>query len=1531
MSGSPTRSRPRDRLEEQHHNSTEPDTSRERDGQEQGAPLRVNEVRPRYRDRSRRGRSKSPRTENTPPLDPRLDPVANPDPFTRWVGSHTVAKVLVEGKLTNVLLDTGAQSNLVTPQFVKENRLSIGPLHHLAEKAVTLTGVGGLVATQIVGYTMLDIRVKGVDTYREESIALVVPDESEFAKRVPVILGTCTTGRIIPHIKESEMEGLEEAWEAAKMNEMLSARRTLVEEGFKKLRANVVVNSESSAIVDAKSGQIVGPTPSLLDPGPAPIDIHDRHILKTRHTIDIPRFSSHLVEAEADRMPPAEGDTIRVLVEPLPSEKTPRLHPAVRVQPCYHEVPKGGKRVTLFIVNRTGKDMKIVKGTPVAYVAEVTNIAQTENLKPTNLPEGSTMPRQSHEERLKQVFEMLDLSHLDSWPEAERKKAKDLMAEYADIFALHDLELGQTKGANHKIELEDPTQPPFKERYRHIPKHHMDEVRNMIEEMLRIGVIKESKSPWCNAVVLARKKNGDLRLCIDFRKLNQRTVKDSYPLPRINEALDNIRGARFFTSLDLKQGFWEVPMHPDSQPLTAFTVGPLGFYEFTRMPFGLCNAPATFQRLMESCLGELVLETCLIYVDDIIVFSPTENSHLARLRAVFDRIRDFGLKMRPHKCTFFAREVDYLGHHVSGEGIRPDDGHIARVKEFLPPATVTEVRQFLGFVNHYRRFIKGHSKIARPLQAYTAGENAKEKNQPVHLSPEALEAFEILRNACVEAPVLAFADYTKPFILETDASKEALGAVLSQKQEDGTIRPVAYGSRTTTQGEKNYHSTKLEFLALKWAVSDEFRDYLIVQKFLVKTDNNPLTYIFTTPHLDAVGHRWVQQLAGFNFTIEYVKGRNNGAADALSRLRRGKLEERQTLEADDVKALMNGAMMTPAERAENHRPEMVELDQRMREDESRTPCPWEEIYQEEGTSAVSSADEENSGSTPAEAAENVAVKVIRPLRVQTPEWKVEQFQDPALKEIKDWVVRKESSQDPAKYPTQLLQNALAGLEPADTVKAYMRQVARYRVRQGLLYREGERKEDDSRTPQFVVPRAYRKRAFDGCHRDAGHQGQTRTLSLLQDRFWWPGMVTECREAVKDCARCIQATAPFESAKLCPILVTHPMELVHVDVVHIEKKPADARPGTSRVLVITDHFTRFTQAYIVPDERASTIAKVLWKEFFSVFGAPARLISDQGRAFESELIAQLCATLGVEKVRTSPYHPQGNGSVERANQTLLNMLRKLNLDEKNRWQRHLPTITHAYNCTRSAITGYSPYFLMFGTRPRTSVDLFFPTVREGPSDKNYNRYVHRLRLNLQEAFSEAEAAIAKEAGRQKRYYDSKIRGVVLEQGDIVQLAITGAHERRKIRDRWGDKLYKVVEPGPGGIPVLSIQALDGGRVFKVHRNRLRLLRQGTNCVACKTTLIASPTTLSSDGEQASGEAECEEPGSNSTASTAAGSIPGDTPPGDDEAQIHDEAKTVRKQTALEQAAGVQPNQVTCGQAGDGGGVIPGQDVAQDPNP
>ena len=454
-----------------------------------------------------------------------------------------------------------------------------------------------------------------------------------------------------------------------------------------------------------------------------------------------------------------------------------------------------------------------------------------------------------------------------------------------------------------------------------------------------MGAIRRSFSPWASAVVLVRKKDGGLRFCIYLCKLNNRTVKDGYSLPRIEDTLDCLHGVVWFSTLDLESGYWQVELEEEAKPLTAFTMGPLGFWECEHMPFGLTNAPATFQRLMESWLGELHLNWCIIYLDDIIVFSWTPEEHVHRLKAIFNKLRAAGLKLKSSKCDLFRKEIKYLGHVVSQEGVSTDPDKIKAVTEWPQPTTMTEVRSFLGFVSYYRRFTQNLSNVAKPLNKllqHFEGTHNQKKKFKVHWGPEQQEAFETLQRLCTESPILAYADFKAHFILHTDASGDGLGAVLYQFQE-GKQRVIAYASQSVTKSKRNYPFHKLEFMALKWAITDKFHIYLYGSQFQVYMDNNPLTYVLTMAKLDATGHRWVAALSNCTFSIIYKPGKGHKDADALSHIKwpeAVKLNS-QTVHAvcegvqaphGKVETLCNGAQVVDALSKDNAPPGMTPLE-----------------------------------------------------------------------------------------------------------------------------------------------------------------------------------------------------------------------------------------------------------------------------------------------------------------------------------------------------------------------------------------------------------------------------------------------------------------------------------------------------------------------------------------------------------------------------------------------------------------------------
>ena len=376
---------------------------------------------------------------------------------------------------------------------------------------------------------------------------------------------------------------------------------------------------------------------------------------------------------------------------------------------------------------------------------------------------------------------------------------------------------------------------PVRQAVRRVSPSQRQEIKELLDDMLDKNVIQPSASPWASPIVLVKKKDGSTRFCVDYRKVNQVTSKDAFPLPRVDDTLDYLSGSLWFSTLDLASGYWQVEVDPKDRPKTAFCT-PEGLFEFNVMPFGLCNAPATFQRLMNLILGGLQLSSCLVYLDDIIVMGRSFDEHLRNLATVFDRIQEAGLKLKPAKCQFLQDQVQYLGHIVTREGIAADPSKTAVIKEWPVPTCTKEVQCFLGFAGYYRRFVHRFSKLARPLHHLT------EKNQPFKWSKECRAAFEHLKKYLLSPPMLIYPQFDRMFILDTDASNEGVGAVLSQVGEDGREQVVAYGSHLLTKAERKYCVTRKELLAVV-TFTKKFRPYLLGKKFLLCTDHGSLVWL----------------------------------------------------------------------------------------------------------------------------------------------------------------------------------------------------------------------------------------------------------------------------------------------------------------------------------------------------------------------------------------------------------------------------------------------------------------------------------------------------------------------------------------------------------------------------------------------------------------------------------------------------------------------------------------------------------------
>ena len=432
---------------------------------------------------------------------------------------------------------------------------------------------------------------------------------------------------------------------------------------------------------------------------------------------------------------------------------------------------------------------------------------------------------------------------------------------------------GTTPLIKHKIRLINSE--PIKQRYQPRNPRMQAIIDEEVNRMLAEGIIEPSTSPWSSPVVIVKKKDGTPRFCIDLKKINDISQKDAYPLPFINAILDKLRRAKYISSIDLKQGYWQIPLTEESKPITAFTVPGRGLFQFRVMPFGLHSAPATFQRLMDRILGPELEPFCFAYLDDIIILGETYEDHENNLRQVFQRLRAANLKVNPEKCQFGRKSLKYLGHLITSDGIGTDPDKVSAILELPAPVNIRGLRRFLGVASWYRRFVPSFSQIAAPLN------HLLKKGVKWTWSLEQEDAFQRLKTSLTNAPVLTCPDFTQPFVLQTDASDSGLGVALIQHGACGD-QVIAYASRTLTSSERKFSVTEKECLAIVWGI-EKMRPYLEGYHFTVITDHQSLRWLHSIKSPSGRLARWSIYLQQFDFEIKYRKGILNRVADTLSR------------------------------------------------------------------------------------------------------------------------------------------------------------------------------------------------------------------------------------------------------------------------------------------------------------------------------------------------------------------------------------------------------------------------------------------------------------------------------------------------------------------------------------------------------------------------------------------------------------------------------------------------------------------------
>lgn len=744
-----------------------------------------------------------------------------------------------------------------------------------------------------------------------------------------------------------------------------------------------------------------------------------------------------------------------------------------------------------------------------------------------------------------------------------------------------------------------------------------------------------------------------VRVVIDYRKLNEKTVNDKYPIPQIEEILDNLGKSIYFTTLDLKSGFHQIEMEPSHAEKTAFSTNQ-GHFEFTRMPFGLKNAPATFQRAMNSILAGLIGSICYVYLDDIIITGYNLQNHIENLDKILKRLSDFNLKIQLDKCEFLKKETEFLGHIITPEGIKPNPDKIEKITNWKLPASQKEIKQFLGLTGYYRRFIRDYAKLAKPLT------KKLKKDQKINTDDkDYINAFEKLKQIIASDQVLSYPNFELPFILTTDASNFALGAVLSQVQ-DGKERPIAFGSRTLNKAEENYSTTEKEALAISWAV-EKYRPYLHGSKFVLVTDHKPLIFIKNATKNSKI-LRWRLDLENLDYDVIYKEGRNNVVADALSR----KIDEIVSTNTNEILSI-------PGDRQE------------------------EDINSLHNNPAESETQDDNETVHSAQTSGDYFIHFVeRPinyyrnqilLKISRIETTISETPFPHFHRT---IICKQNFDE--ETITSILKNfhnnkQTAIMAPENLINTIQTVYRNHFSQSGHFVFTQLQVED--------VANETRQDALISREHERAHRGIHEVESQLKRSYFFPKMQNKIKLFINTCKICNvhkYERKPY-NIKLSPRPVTSkPLDRVHMDIFSIDKRS---------FLSLVDSFSKHTQLIHIETKNLVDVKNAL-AQYFSTFSTPREIITDHETTFRSIQLIQFLDNLGITLKYASC--SESNGQVEKTHSTLIEIINT----NKHKFPKLETTAlvqlaVSLYNTSTHSATGFTPNEILFNQSNANNLD------------------------------------------------------------------------------------------------------------------------------------------------------------------------------------------------------------------------------------